>query len=862
MFKKVFIGFVLLSFPVLAAAQDYGETTALKHLKKTHFRKAYSILERSMLKDSTSVPAHYLMSQYFFSPQNPDFQIDSAHQYIQRAINLWTRMEVKVRDKLKRYAMDSANLIRYRSGIDSAAFERAKIIHSLPAYQAYLTHFSYSGNRHKAEELRNDVAFDEALLKNTFQAYKHYTELHPRSIHYNVAKKLYDRLLYEYKTSNQQLSSFIEFLKEYPETPHRIEAEKNIYQLSTSSGNIAAFQDFLIRYPDSKFFNQGRNILYHLLLEDHESSLPPRLLNDSLLTIIHLSQRYLIPFLHKGKFGFMTEDGIELVEANQEEIIDEYSCGNITEDIIVLNDRIISRNGVTIWREPPITLDDLGYGFLKIETQDGFAVVHKSGLRVIDEFVEDVTLLNGKFLACKKQGKWGLVTLTGKLLLPYQWDDITSTGHVIILKQNQKLNLVTVGDIVHALHSKKLHDGFDEVKKLPNALLWVRSGDFQGILTEKLDILVKLEKHTLTPVSSGFLALSSSGHYTLFSNEGRESEYVDKIESQGSWLGFKKNKTWRLFDPMRMQYASKPYDSVQFLGSFAIGITQDSLHVFTENKHQLSFASSTSFEFLPGQDSTSYLLVNHGTKKSVFTKEGINLFTVMYDKIQYAGNGFFIVHKKEKKGLVDTSGKTILPVTYDAIGSPKDQMISLLRAMKFGLYNYQTKKLIQPEYDKNIATYNSTVFTSFKQHGYGFFDLNNKALSKFEFDEINYWQDSVALVKKNNEWKLFNFYTGYTIVDHITSVKFVKDSDDEKVVILKVGGAFGVVSNRKGIIIPFNFTDLVNVGSAEKPTYFTEKHVEEASLYVVIYYNYEGKFLRREVYEQDEYERIYCAQKL
>jgi hypothetical protein len=35
--------------------------------------------------------------------------------------------------------------------------------------------------------------------------------------------------------------------------------------------------------------------------------------------------------------------------------------------------------------------------------------------------------------------------------------------------------------------------------------------------------------------------------------------------------------------------------------------------------------------------------------------------------------------------------------------------------------------------------------------------------------------------------------------------------------------------------------------------------VEEASVFVVIYYDRNGKFLRREVYQEaDDYEKIYC----
>jgi hypothetical protein len=51
------------------------------------------------------------------------------------------------------------------------------------------------------------------------------------------------------------------------------------------------------------------------------------------------------------------------------------------------------------------------------------------------------------------------------------------------------------------------------------------------------------------------------------------------------------------------------------------------------------------------------------------------------------------------------------------------------------------------------------------------------------------------------------------------------------------------------------------VGSADEPLYFTEKHVSEASVFVVIYYDKNGKMLRREVYEEaDDYEKIYCQQ--
>jgi hypothetical protein len=117
----------------------------------------------------------------------------------------------------------------------------------------------------------------------------------------------------------------------------------------------------------------------------------------------------------------------------------------------------------------------------------------------------------------------------------------------------------------------------------------------------------------------------------------------------------------------------------------------------------------------------------------------------------------------------------------------------------------------------------------------------------------------VAFVKRNNLWEMFEVQTHRTMLADIREIIPVRENADEKLYILKQNNLFGVMSSQKGKIIPFSFTDLVNVGSADEPLYFTEKHVSEASVFVVIYYDKNGKMLRREVYEEaEDYERIYC----
>jgi hypothetical protein len=239
--------------------------------------------------------------------------------------------------------------------------------------------------------------------------------------------------------------------------------------------------------------------------------------------------------------------------------------------------------------------------------------------------------------------------------------------------------------------------------------------------------------------------------------------------------------------------------------------------------------------------------------------KGKRLFHVPFENIQYAGEGFFTVVKKGKKGLLSATGKMLLPPEFDAIGTVSQRVVSLLKGSNFGLYHGGRRKLIKPQYDKNLTCYNATVNVVFKEGKYGFVDWDNKPLSTMEFDEVVYWNDTASLVRKDYSWKIYNIKTKKVLLDKIRGYTLIRDGRDDKLAVVQQERNYGVIHNRLGTTIPISFSDIINVGSKENPFYFTEKHVEEASIFVVIYYDSDGIMVRKEVYEQDEYEKIYCS---
>ena len=105
---------------------------------------------------------------------------------------------------------------------------------------------------------------------------------------------------------------------------------------------------------------------------------------------------------------------------------------------------------------------------------------------------------------------------------------------------------------------------------------------------------------------------------------------------------------------------------------------------------------------------------------------------------------------------------------------------------------------------------------------------------------------------------IYNWKSDVVSINKIKDYRTVINSPEEKILIIHQENAYGVISNKHGVIIPATFSDIINIGSDEEPFYFTEKNVEEAGIYVVIYYNKGGKLLRRQVFEKAEYDEIYC----
>jgi TolA-binding protein len=850
-----------LLFLCHAQAQLSAEFLAMNSLTRGKWEKAKTQLTKALRKDSLNAGALYVYSRYYFTHDCPDFQIDSAYSYALKAQQVFAYLAVKQRERWRKLPMDSMQLVAHRQQIDSAAFKRAADLNTEAGYIYFISRFNEATQLARASQLRDEVAYINALKEGTYQSFDAYIKKYPNSSRANDAKVRYERLLFEAKTKDKKLSSYESFLVNYPITPHRAEAEQQIFQIMTASGEPSLFEKYLTRYPTSRNAKIARDILYHHAKEE-DKPIPAIALTDSLRIIQQLENTYLVPFLKDGLFGFMNDRGEQIIKPKLTEIDEYYACGNIFDELIVQKDIVLARNNTILYRGTIDDYDGLGYGFLKILTGEGCVkVIHYSGFAIAEDVcLEDAKVLGHNFLALKSEGSWAVWSFTGLILLPFHWDELDQIGDLVVFIKAGKINLVSVSEIAQSADNEKVNfsKSFDEVKVWPDKRIWVKTGNKQYVLTQQLTPWIEEANHELTPTFFGAQKQSTEG-FSFIGSVSSSKEIYRSVKISKPWIAGKAHIDWQLIDYRTLRASSLKYDSVSFIGPLAIGIFKDSLHIYFSSSSYLKTTLQSRFQFLPGKDSVFYFLLEEMDKRKVFDAAGTELFSVVADKIEYNNEGYFTIIKKEKHGLVDSYGKVLVVPEFEAIGPMQNGVISVLKDKRFGLINLNLKTQIKPEYGKNITPYSASALVAYKNGAYGFIGWNNKPITNFEFEEVLYWNDSTAWVKKNFNWRLYNFYARKIVLDKVKKFKWFENTEAEKILIFQQENNFGVISNKRGVIIQPNFSGIVNLGSPETPLYFTEKHVEEASIFVVIYYNDEGIQLLRQVYEEDEYDRIFCS---
>jgi hypothetical protein len=285
---------------------------------RKHWHEGRAILDKALRKDSLQVSVYLAYSQLFMNPRYPDANTDSAYGYALRTEKLWHRYTVREKERSKKSGIDSVRIVTWRIKIDSIAFEQAKEIGSVAAYQHFLLVYTGSANTLLALELRDEVAFLQALKTNTHESYQTFLNRYPNSHRAAEAKQRFDYHWYTFSTRGNTLHEYKNFVSANPASPYIQEAIQKIFDEETLDGQAASFEKFIREYPQAKTIPLAKVLLMHVMAEADRIKL-----NDSLQAIYPLQPW--LPIHQEHGWGFVDMAGKAML-TGLSDLSDDAAC--------------------------------------------------------------------------------------------------------------------------------------------------------------------------------------------------------------------------------------------------------------------------------------------------------------------------------------------------------------------------------------------------------------------------------------------------------------------------------------------------------------------------------------------------------
>lgn len=235
---------------------------------------------------------------------------------------------------------------------------------------------------------------------------------------------------------------------------------------------------------------------------------------------------------------------------------------------------------------------------------------------------------------------------------------------------------------------------------------------------------------------------------------------------------------------------------------------------------------------------SDYLIVRHMGKYGLVSKEGELVVEAKYDLLESLQNPMFIkATMGDVSGVLDVSGKVIVPLEYDYVGKMSEDIIVVSKDGKFGCFDKTGSQVVPMEYDE-IREYVGGMARYSYMGKFGFIDSKGEVLVAPFSDDVENFSENCTLVTIKNkvgfvtfkgEWLAVPMYDaggsfsgGYAYLaqagkygyinkagDFVIPMEYSSATDfDLKTGLARVAknGLWGVINTEGNVIIPFEYS--------------------------------------------------------
>ncbi|HAS40009.1 MAG TPA: hypothetical protein DCS93_05995 [Microscillaceae bacterium] len=880
------LGIMLLVLGIGVPAQVHADrvTNAYKQLQKERYDKAKSLLDKAISRQPINAGAHYVYALYFLTKANPAYQVDSSYTHILLALSHYAQIEEDDSTTWAKVGITQTAIDRHRLKVEGVAFVLAKKQNTIPGYQAYIDRFTTAREIQEATRLRNLLAWQAACAAHSIGSYQRFIKTYPKATQVEEAQKRIDFFVYKAEIERGTYKNLEAFLKNNPQNVYRDSAITQLFDLVSVNHQKETYQNFLKKYSNSSAAKRAGDWLMSMYqeagqLQAFHERFGSYYRIDYVTQLLAVDTLQYFPILEAGRYGFIDHFGQIRIPIKYQQIHKDYLCDGIQDNFV-----LVMRNNLTG------VVDKLGQevvavNYDKIETLDGgiFIVTkngfqgafHQSGFEILPIKYDKIEPLNQYFLKVRRNGSWGVATHNGKIIVDCNFSDIERKANSFVqFRKDSRYALVKNKQIFEQFLNKQfsIQLKYDEVNWIGDAYIKVIDQEKQGVVDTTGQLVLPPQFTSVKDLHVGWAARTSdSTQWQLFTRKGKQisPETFEQVATHNKLFVAKQKGKWGAFD--REGKILEPFkrDSLIFIGN--VLLTFKGKQVLAKLKGQQKPLNLTPYKYVRGEkgnypEAKPFIYIETRLrKKGLINQQGKKMLSAVYDEISILANDLFSVRRYGKYGLVDTNRKIVLPIRYQGISNLKGGYQGLLLNRKFGLYHYKRKIKIEPKFSAIPRPYSlkedNRLFIVRKKQSYGLVDYKGKELIMTKYEKIEYWTDSVALLKNNaGDWFLYNFINKQRLkTKEFSQIQYLK-KDNQEIIALVSKGKYGILSNRRGLLIPMEYDLIYNLGSIEQPMFFTERQYSGGKSFVVSYINFQRKTIWNKIMKEADYHRILCEQ--
>lgn len=275
----------------------------------------------------------------------------------------------------------------------------------------------------------------------------------------------------------------------------------------------------------------------------------------------------------------------------------------------------------------------------------------------------------------------------------------------------------------------------------------------------------------------------SNGKYGFVDREGVEvipPVYEKALYYKDGYAEIKYNGKWGVIDLSGKEVINAEYDDLDPSDYKLVAVCKNEKWGYLNMKGE----QITKFEFddAEGFDGCEYAFVGKNDRCGLIDTSGKIIIPIKYDDLdflevqngeEFSNTNLLIVNKNDKEGIIDLKNKTIVPIKYDGLdGLESNGLIRATIGDKWGYINRKGEVII---------------------------DIKYEAADDFE--------EGIGFVKKNGKWGAVNT-KGEVVIPFIYDSGKKKLHQDDKLFVISLNGKWGCLNTKGGVQIPFIYDEI------------------------------------------------------